>query len=254
MENGMKVATKETGLTDFGDLSFIESYSKIIKLPFYKQLRFTNVGYITAAKENELTLVRRLKMVKFIKAVPAVKDVPLNNPVFVFGLGRSGTTFVHRLLSLDPEVRSPKLWELVLPVPDVEATESAMAMEKDRERRHQFIVDRIKERNFMGDSALENLHEIGADLPEECLMALSDEVPLSFHYLYTVLTNLTTAFKEIPSERMVQAYASYKQYLQVLSYQVGQSKDPKRWVMKCPVHVFYLKELAKVFPDAKIVW
>ena len=254
MENGMRDATAVTKLSDFGDLTFVESYNKIINLPFYQALRFTNVGFITAAKENELTLQRRLKMMAFLKHSPQVLDVPVRSPVFVFGLGRSGTTFVHRLLSLDPEVRSPRLWELVMPVPNVGKGASDADMAKDRDGRRQFIVDRIKERNFMGDSALENLHEIGADLPEECLMCLSDEIPLSFHYLYTVLLNLTTAFKEISPERIVAAYASYKQYLQLLSFQVGDRTTPKRWVLKCPLHVFYLKELAKVFPDAKIVW
>ena len=37
----------------------------------------------------------------------AVLAGPVDEPVFVTGLGRSGTTLLHELLALDPEVRSP---------------------------------------------------------------------------------------------------------------------------------------------------
>lgn len=30
--------------------------------------------------------------------------------------------------------------------------------------------------------------------------------------------------------------------------------DPRRWVLKCPLHILMLKELLTVFPDAKLVW
>ncbi len=42
-----------------------------------------------------------------------------------------------------------------------------------------------------GDRTLDDFHEIGYDLPEECLFALSDEMPLSFHYVYMISTICT---------------------------------------------------------------
>jgi hypothetical protein len=254
MDNILNDAKKSTGLSDFGDLEFVRNYKLVSELPFYKTLPFTNVGFITAVKEIELTVTRRLQMRDYLKSEKAVHSVPVQSPLFVFGLGRSGTTFVHRLLSLDPEVRSPLLWELILPVPGVKGNVSAAEFKKDREIRNVFIRHRIAERNFMGDNSLENLHEVGADFPEECLFALSDEVPLSFHYVYTTLLNLPTVLKGIPPNRIVAAYKSYKSLLQLLSYQVGDTTNPKRWVLKCPLHIFYLKQIAEVFPDAKIVW
>ena len=43
------------------------------------------------------------------------------------------------------------------------------------------------------------------------------------------------------------------QILQLLTYQLNTSVN-KRWVLKCPLHLFFLREIVEVFPDAKIVW
>jgi hypothetical protein len=42
---------------------------------------------------------------------------PIRDPIFVVGLPRTGTTYLHRLLSLDPHARAPKTYELFDPVP-----------------------------------------------------------------------------------------------------------------------------------------
>lgn len=60
-------------------------------------------------------------------------------PVFVMGLPRTGTTFIHRLLSLDPKVRAPLLWELLAPVPSVAGNASEKEFNEDLKKRCKFI-------------------------------------------------------------------------------------------------------------------
>jgi hypothetical protein len=52
------------------------------------------------------------------------------------------------------------------------------------------------------------------------------------------------------------AYNWYRKQLQLLSYQLGEeeSKRPRRWMLKCPMHLFFTKSIAGAFPDAKLVW
>jgi hypothetical protein len=45
----------------------------------------------------------------------------------------------------------------------------------------------------------------------------------------------------------------FSKILQLLTHQLISSAD-KRWVLKCPFHLLFLKEIMEVFPDAKIVW
>ena len=57
-------------------------------------------------------LVARLRVKAELSKKPELTATPLKPPVFVLGLPRTGTTFLHRLLSLDPNVRFPKTWEV----------------------------------------------------------------------------------------------------------------------------------------------
>lgn len=251
LEGSMKVAMKQLHLSDFGDLTFVERYRKIAKHRSIKDKQFSNLGYLLASGEWEMMTRRRLRLVEFLKKHPEVTNIPIKEPLFIFGLGRSGTTFVHRLLSLDPKGRSPALWELVLPSPEVE--DPALYAE-DRQKRLNFIKKRLESRNVMGDSGLEQFHEVGAELPEECLFGLSDEIPTIFHYVSQILTEIEYFNSQIHAPDIIAAYQWYKKILQVLMYQTGDLQGQKKWVLKCPLHILWIKELAKVFPDAKLVW
>jgi hypothetical protein len=136
--------------------------------------------------------------------------------------------------------------------------EGPREMEQDREKRAAFVRGILKTRKSMGDHALEHIHEIGADLPEECLISLAYEIPVLPQFLYSCYMEVEKFFELIPSEKTVAAYLWHKKVLQLLSYQMGLGNsgegEEKRWVLKCPIHLFFPKELAAAFPDAKLVW
>jgi hypothetical protein len=146
----MKSVMKETKLSDFGDLSFVESFKVITESALQKSLTFSNIGYIMAFAEYTTNLTRRVQLIDYLKKAPEVLVIPIKSPVFVFGLGRSGTTLIHRLLSLDPAVRSPKLWELMMPVPGVHWTGNKEPFMADRERRAAIVKGKVKMRDFLG--------------------------------------------------------------------------------------------------------
>lgn len=254
LEKAMKYAMKKTKLQDFGPTTFTDSYAVIANTETHKSLKLTNVGHIQYRLELNMSMCRRLKFIQYLKDVPAVANVKVPTPVFVMGLPRCGTTFLHRLMSLDPQVRAPLLWELLSPVPGHTAAPEAKNFEEDREKRAKFIRKLIADRQRMGDHAMDHIHEIGADLPEECLMALSDEIPVHLSFLYSVYMNYETFFSKIDPTRVKDAYLYYKKVLQLLSYQLGETNQPRRWTLKCPIHLYYVKELAAAFPDAKLVW
>jgi hypothetical protein len=255
LDKAMKYAMRKTKLNDFGDMTFAESYATIDNTGTHKSLILTNLGYIMARLELNNSMIRRLQLLQFLKEVPAVHMVAVPSPVFVLGLPRTGTTFLHRLLSLDPQVRSPLLWELLAPVPKPTSIADKDVMDKDREKRAKFIRKLIKSRKAVGDHALEHIHEIGADLPEECIMGLSDEIPVHLSYFYSCYLNIKLYFEAINSAKVVRAYEYYKTILQLLTWQTGDDPaNPKRWTLKCPIHLFYPREIAAAFPGAKLIW
>lgn len=97
---------------------------------------------------------------------------------------RSGTTFVHRLLSLDPAARGPRLWELIKSVPGVAATASDAENLLDRQNRAAYVKKQVDIRLMMGMRTMEQFHEIGFDLQEECLFGLSEEAPIGLHFVF----------------------------------------------------------------------
>ena len=101
---------------------------------------------------------------------------------------------------------------------------------------------------------MDHIHEIGADLPEECLMALTDEIPVHLSFIYSGYLNHEVFFTKIDYPKVKAAYLYYRKMLQLLSYQLGEEKNPRRWMLKCPIHLFYTKEISAAFPGAKFVW
>eukprot|EP01031_Cornospumella_fuschlensis_P035116 gene35116-42532_t len=185
-ERAMAEAKKLVQLEDFGSLSFVERYKAAEAAMKKEGARYSNLGFIIASIELRDSCVRRLLMVDYLRSYPAVQRVKLPSPIFVIGLGRSGTTLLHRLLALDPKRRAPLGWELCKPVPDRTACHvgaSAEVFQADRQRR---MAEGLKGRQTyeaLGNGNTENLHESGFDLPVECMHGMSDELPTAMHLM-----------------------------------------------------------------------
>lgn len=260
--NSMAHAEEVTGLHDWGDRTFVEAYKALHAGRIHKRLRFTNLGQFIMQNEFEMIFGRRLRAIDYLKRHPEIEKIQIKEPIFVFGLGRSGTTFTHHLLSMDPNARSPLLWELMFPVPELKEDDRNLSKEKfktlhfiDRDMRAQRLRDRLKIRSVLGQDGMEQMHEVGADLPEECLHALCDEYPAGVNHIFTFLNDWELYMKRsIEAGDAARGYKWYKKLLQILTYQMGDSENPRRWVLKSPLHILFLPQLIEAFPDAKLVW
>ena len=85
---------------------------------------------------------------------------------------------------------------------------------------------------------------------------MNDEAPIGLHYIWCSTVDKDNYDASVPSSQIVRSYQSWKRQLQLMSFQTRgeEAKNPKKWVLKCPLHINYIKELAEVFPDAKLVW
>src|SRR3954453_3219009 len=48
---------------------------------------------------------------------PSIRAEPITRPVFITGLPRSGTSFLHNLLAEDPDTLVPRCWQIIYPYP-----------------------------------------------------------------------------------------------------------------------------------------
>jgi hypothetical protein len=71
---------------------------------------------IRALRVDVLRFLRNLlRFEEFEDAFPSVLSRPIQAPVFITGVPRSGTTFLHRLILQDPSTIAPRLFQLVYP-------------------------------------------------------------------------------------------------------------------------------------------
>jgi hypothetical protein len=86
VDDCLKAAFKRAKLTDLGDDDFFNVYKLVMNAPFQKKQRYTNIGYIVAQMELTMTFGERLAKINYIKQHPEILNVPVREPVFVFGL------------------------------------------------------------------------------------------------------------------------------------------------------------------------
>jgi len=113
-------ACKHTGLDDFGDPGFLEAF-RILLQAYEREAEFNFVGRVCVHSDTVRTLENRLRLVADRKLHPAIADEVIRRPLFITGLPRSGTTFLHALLAQDPAHRAPQVWEVMHPSPPPEA-------------------------------------------------------------------------------------------------------------------------------------
>lgn len=159
-----KAATKNAkGLNDFGDTWFETAYAHAADMVNGRNL--SSLGKYISFDSMMRRLVARLRVQDELKRSPGALARPLVPPVFVLGLPRTGTTFLHHLLSLDDAVRCPQTWELFDPTPQ-KADQVA-----DRKSRIKYVQNGIEELKSIVPH-IEAIHEIGATEPEECFVSM----------------------------------------------------------------------------------
>jgi hypothetical protein len=71
----------------------------------------------------------RLLIHDILKRHPEIYDEPIERPIVVVGLPRSGTTHLLNLLGADSRLRSTPLWESYQPVPNPQEPVVALAQQ-----------------------------------------------------------------------------------------------------------------------------
>jgi len=232
-------AQKRTGLRDFGSDDFREPLDVLLR-SYDEEAALTFVGR-TAARMNTLRLLeQRLWFEEYRKRHPEIAAQEIRRPLVIVSLARAGTTILHRMLACDPANRTPLSWELMFPVPPPErATHDTDARIARAEREL-----RAFERWLA--PGLPAVHEVGARLPEECLMIMA----YSFRsYQFPSMNWVPSYQRWMESHDILPGYAYHRRILQHLQW-----KCPgERWVLKAPAHIFGIHEIFTTYPDAGIV-
>src|SRR6516164_468785 len=98
------------GLTDLGDERILEGLNRLVDA-LNNEARLNIRGVKSFEAELTNTLANRLRVEAYLAKHPELLKRPIEEPMFVFGLPRTGTTLVINLLSADPGRRCFLRWE-----------------------------------------------------------------------------------------------------------------------------------------------
>jgi len=227
------------GRDDFGEPQFLEGLERFVR-SLRDDARLNMVGQHIAIKRSHQHLANRLNYVGDRKQYPEIAQQKIVKPVFIIGLGRTGSTILHDILAQDPASRAPLTWEVTYASPPPQTatfgTDPRIALTEAG-----FPPMDVRREKFKA------MHPTGAQLSQECVVMMGDTMstPL-FHNQFRVPSYQD--WVDTADRRHV--YDFHKQQLQHL--QSGHKLD--RWVLKTGAHMWGLDHLLETYPDARIVF
>jgi hypothetical protein len=234
----LAAAQQATGLTDLGDPTVIPALHRLVNA-LNTEAKLSARGEQSVAADLTATLINRLKVEDYLRKHPELLERPIEKPLFVFGLPRTGTTLVINLLSMDPQRRCFLRWEAFDSVPPPKPEELHAG---PRYAKAQAKVDL----SLKYAPHIAAIHHENGDSPTECQFAMS---PSFVSQVYDSMYDIPSYHRWFLDEAdYLPAFRYHKRLLQLL-----QAQAPGRWTLKNPWHPLYLDALTTVYPTAQLV-
>lgn len=234
-------ARRRTGLWNYGDTWFLEPLA-VLLASMRDEAELNDMGRAIYGERLITGLVNRLRIRAFLDRHPEVADVPVNVAAVIVGLGRSGSTLLHRLMAEAEEATAVQWWETLNPVPlDGEVA--------GRPEERRAIAREAVEAMLAASPDLLSIHPLDPFAADEEVMLLEQSfvssAPESFMHVPAYA-------KWLQAADQTQAYRELRETLQLLAWQ-SSDRAGKSWILKSPHHLTALDAIISVFPDAKIV-
>lgn len=237
----VETARRRTGLRDFGGVDVAEPLQRFLE-SCRNEAALGLVGRMATRWDVLRFLCNLLRLRPAEQAAPRLLDERIDRPVFITGLPRSVTTFLHRIMITDPANRAPLVWRTIYPYP---------AKLRRRDTRPARAARQLRAFERLAQD-FRDVHPLRADSPQECSEITARVFRnLRFDTIYRIPSY--RAWLDSDTEGHLPAYRFHRRFLQHLQYQ-GRQPLNARWVQKCPDHLFALDTIRSVCPDARLVF
>ena len=237
----LQQARERAGLTDFGDLWFLEPMDHFIEAS-NREGRLTPVGREGTVEVIVKGLVSRLRMVEDIKRHPEILDEKVDVAGIILGLPRTGSTIFQRLLASAPGMTGLRWFEAqnIAPFPGEERGNPV-----ERRAYAQAMIDGWLQLS----PELASIHPLEPDAPDEEILVLGQ----------MFVSTMIEGMNYVPSfTRWLNTYDQSKGHedlktiLKYLQWQ-DPSRKGRKWILKSPSNLPYTEVAAKAFPDALLI-
>jgi hypothetical protein len=235
----VRAAARAAKSEHFGDQGYLDALPVFLEA-IEREADLSWLGRVMCRQSLLGFLQNRFSVYRHRAAHPEIVGVPIERPLFVVGFPRTGTTILFNLLGQDPANRAPLGWEVQFPDPPPQTATFTTDPRIEKGRRFFGHMDTMA-------PSLASIHEVGADLPQECMPILGQSLlgpQLNFIF------NVPSYQAWVDAQSQSPAYTYHRHFLEHL-----QSKHMKdRWVLKSPVHLRSLDALLMEYPDARIIF
>jgi hypothetical protein len=229
-------AVLRTGLDDFGEPDFHAGLEALLAA-LAGDLGLEGEGlYAAAVASTAVALASRLHSQAGWTATRC-DDRPVETPLFVVGMPRTGTTALHQLLGRDHRFQGLESWLLRSPMPRPPRADWP---------RYRAYQDRLSEAGAT-HATLGGIHWVAPDKYDECQLLMAQ----------TMVSNTFGSQRSLPSydawylsQDYGPTFVRLRRNLQLIG---STAPAEKRWLLKNPSHLITLGALLDVFPDATVV-
>ena len=184
---------------------------------------------------------------------PGHKTQPIEKPLFILGNLRSGSTFLHRLLSRDSETfTSLTIWDIYLTPSVTQKKITKFFSRLDNKlggHLHRWLHD--FDRRTLGKFKIHPISFFQPEEDENILFHIWDSFWVSFLFPFMdELPNYQHFDEALAPEHKRRIMAFYKSMLQRHIYATGK----KYYVAKAPAFSAKIETLAEFFPEARIIY
>ncbi len=179
---------------------------------------------------------------------PEIGQEQITRPVFIVGINRTGTTFLHRLLSRDPQfwaLRRYELTESVLPAGDY-----ANVAGTAKDPRRTYSEEMMAATSIV--DTLSGLHHFDVDEPDEDFMLLQHSFAT---WVILVAYHVPMYGRWLAETGSRNAYAHHRRIMQHFNWQRRQRAphQQRQWLLEMPFHLMELEVLLETYPDAVFI-
>lgn len=236
-------ALRCTRRANFSDLSFVTPLNLLLQA-YAEEADLSLFGRYATQWDLERCLNNLLRLDMAEEENPGIRARPIPQPVFITGMPRSASSFLHTLLSLDPANIVPRCWQLIYPYPLRPYPFGRCVLPLDLRKSR--VEMELRLFHWMAPG-LEGLHHLSADAPQEC----TDITAQVFQSIRFENTHRIPSYQAwIDRHGHHDALLFHRRFLQHLDAQT----PGRRWILKSPDHVFALNAIRAVYPDARIVF
>ncbi len=177
-----------------------------------------------------------------------IEQEEITCPVFIVGINRTGTTYLHRLLARDPRFWAPRGYEYT--APRLSRDEYATIALTPEDPRRAWVEEMIDSSDI--NELFKGVHDFNVDEPTEDFPLLS----MAFgSWTATVRFHVPEFGRWLDATGVRHAYAHHRRTMQNLSWQRRQ-RHPRQvgqWLFKMPFHLMELEALVRTYPDALFI-